>query len=215
LPRFCASLFCSALSIPSFFKPVFAFAEKSFFGGKELKVKIETNHKRFKQRRRNCCFYGLTCRGDWLGKVTGSIEIEASPEKVFAFVIDMKKMNDASKEWYEGKWTSEGPISLGSTAYYVGTHKYNKGEEWNAAVTEFVKNKSLTMLLKGANKHTHDQTNYHALEPTTKGTKFTISMEYEMPSIRGKLLDVLVARRMVGGWLAKIAENLKKAVEAS
>jgi carbon monoxide dehydrogenase subunit G len=149
-----------------------------------------------------------------LGKVTSSIEIEASPEKVFDFVIDMKNMNDALKEWYVGKWTSEGPISLGSTAYYVGTHKRNKGEEWNAVVTEFVKTKSLTMSLKGANEHTHDQTNYHAFEPTTKGTKFTISMEYEMPSILGKLLDVLVAKRMVEGWLAKIAENLKKALEA-
>jgi ligand-binding SRPBCC domain-containing protein len=149
-----------------------------------------------------------------LGKPTTSIEIEASPEKVFDFVIDMEKMNDASKEWYVGKWTSEGPIGLGSTAHYVGTHKRNKGEEWNAVVTEFVKNRSLTMLLKGANEHSHDQTNYHAFEPTTKGTKFTISMEYEMPSIRGKLLDVLVAKRMVEGWLAKIAENLKKALEA-
>ena len=149
-----------------------------------------------------------------MGKPTASIEIEASPEKVFEFVIDMKKMNDASKEWYEGKWTSEGPISLGSTAHYVGTHKYNNREEWNAKVTEFVKNKSLTILCKAANKHTHDQTNYHAFEPTTKGTKFTISMEYEMPSIRGKLLDVLVARRMVKGWLVKIAENVKKTIEA-
>ena len=104
-----------------------------------------------------------------MGKVKSSIEIEASPEKVFDFVIDMKKMNDACKEYYVGKWTSEGPIGLGSTANYVGVHKYNKGEEWNAEVTEFVKNKSLTMLLKGANKHSHDQTNYHAFEPTTKG----------------------------------------------
>jgi carbon monoxide dehydrogenase subunit G len=29
-----------------------------------------------------------------LGKITKSIEIEASPEKVFAFVTDIKKMNE-------------------------------------------------------------------------------------------------------------------------
>jgi len=149
-----------------------------------------------------------------LGKVSSSIEIEASPEKVFDFVIDMKKMNDASKEYYVGKWTSEGPISLGSTANYVGVHKYNKREEWNAEVTEFVKNKSLTILCKAANEHTHDQTNYHTFETTSKGTKFTISMEYEMPSIGGKLLQALGGKRMVEGWLAKIAENIKKTVEA-
>jgi hypothetical protein len=154
-----------------------------------------------------------------LGKVTSSIEIEASPEKVFDSVIDMKKMNDACKEYYVGKWTSDGPIGLGSTAHYVGVHKYNKGEEWNAVVTEFVKNKSLTMLCKAANEHTHDQTNYHTFEPTSKGTEFTISMEYAMPppslSFLGKLFYALGGRRMVEGWLAKIAENLKNAVETS
>jgi carbon monoxide dehydrogenase subunit G len=149
-----------------------------------------------------------------LGKVTGSIEIVASPEKVSDFVIDMKKMNDACKEYYMGKWTSKGPIGLGSTANYAGVHKYNKREEWKAEVTEFVKNKSLTILCKAANKDTHDQTNYHTLEPTSKGTKFTISMEYEMPSIGRKLLQALGGKRMVKGWLAKIAENIKNAVEA-
>jgi hypothetical protein len=148
-----------------------------------------------------------------LGKPITSIEIEASPEKVFDFVVS-DKINDVWKEIAEAKWTSERPIGLGSTAHYVGVHKRNKGEEWNAVVTEFVKNKSLTMLLKGANKRTHDQTNYYTFEPTTKGTKFTMSMEYEMPSILGKLLDVLVAKRMVEGWLAKMAENIKKTIEA-
>jgi uncharacterized protein YndB with AHSA1/START domain len=150
-----------------------------------------------------------------LGKVTVSIEIEASPEKVFDFVIDMKKMNDACKEYSVGKWTSEGPIGLGSTANYVGTHKYNKKEEWNAEVTEFVKNKSLTMLLKGANEHSHDQTNYYVFEPTSKGTKFTMSTGYEVPSIGGKLLMALGGKRMLEGGFAKIADNIKKAVEAS
>ena len=152
-----------------------------------------------------------------MAKVTNSIEIEASPEKVFEFVIDMKKMNDVSKEYTVGKWTSEGPVGLGSTANYVGVHKYNKKEEWNAEVTEFVK-KSLTFFCKGANKYSHDQTDYHTFEPTSKGTKFGISMEHEMPpptlSFLGKLLYALGGKRMVEGWLAKIAENIKNAVEA-
>jgi hypothetical protein len=148
-----------------------------------------------------------------LGKATNSVEIEASPEKVFDFVIS-EKMNDLMKESVEGKWTSAGPVGVGSTAHYVGVHKRNKGEEWNAEVTEFVKNKNLTMLLKGANKHSNDQTNYYAFEPTTKGTKFTMSMEYKLPySILGKLIDVLVAKRMVEKEVTKILENLKKALE--
>ena len=144
-----------------------------------------------------------------MGKVTVSIEIEASPEKVFDFIIS-DKMNEISPEWFEGKWTSEKPIGLGSTAHFAGTHRFNKGEEWNAEVTEFAKDKSLTMFLKGANKHSNDQTNYYKLEPTNKGTKVSFTMEYKA----GKLLDALVVKRMVESNNTKMLESLKKALEA-
>jgi hypothetical protein len=58
-----------------------------------------------------------------LGKVTSSIEIEASPEKVFDFIISDKGNDIMMKDVAEGKWTSERPIGVGSTAYYVGVHK--------------------------------------------------------------------------------------------
>ena len=144
-----------------------------------------------------------------MGKVTTSIEIEASPEKVFDFLIS-DKMNEISPDWFEGKWTSEKPIRLGSTAHYVGLHKYDKGEEWNAEVTEFVKNKSLTMLLRGVNKKSHDQTNSYALGPTSEGTKVSITMEYKA----GKLLDALIVKRMAEGENTKALDRLKKAIEA-
>ena len=145
-----------------------------------------------------------------MGKVTASIEINASPEKVFAFATDMEKMNDLAKEWTEGKMTSDGPVGLGSTfAHFVGTHKYNKGEEWDAEVTEFTRNKSLTMFLKGANKHSNDQTNYYLFETTSKGTKITITMDYKM----NKLLDVLFAHRIIDRENRGILEKLKKILE--
>jgi hypothetical protein len=150
-----------------------------------------------------------------LGKAISSIEINASPEKVFDFILS-DKGNDIMMEGVaEGKWTSEKPIGLGSTAHFTGIHKYNNGEEWNAEITEFTKNKSLTMLLRGANKKSHDQIDYYTCEPTTNGTKFTFSMEYEVPSIGGKLLQALGGRRMVEGWVTKMSENVKKAVEGS
>ena len=144
-----------------------------------------------------------------MGKVTVSVEIEASPEKVFDFVIS-DKANELSPEWFKGEWTSEKPIGLGSTVHYVGLHKYNKGEEWNAEITEFTRNKSLTMFLRGANKKSHDQTNYYASEPTNKGTKVSFTMEYKA----GKILDVLVVKRMVEREDTKMLERLKKALEA-
>ena len=49
-----------------------------------------------------------------MGKLTTSIEIEVSPEKVLPFVIS-EKMNDVWKEWFETSWTSKGPVGVGST----------------------------------------------------------------------------------------------------
>jgi ligand-binding SRPBCC domain-containing protein len=145
-----------------------------------------------------------------LGKAISSIEIEASPERVFAFVTDNEKMKDLTKDWVVGELTSDGPVGVGSTMHYVGVNKmHTKGGEWNAVVTEFTKNKSFTMSLKGANKRSNDQTNYYAFEPTSKGTKMTITMDYKM----GKLADVLVAHRTIEKENMKMLEKLKKILE--
>jgi carbon monoxide dehydrogenase subunit G len=147
-----------------------------------------------------------------LGKSTTSIEIEASPEKVFAFIIS-EKMNDVTKDFIESKLTSAGPIGVGSTVHYVGVGR-NKGE-WDAEVTEFVKNKKLTMRTIGASKRALNSTNSFTLEPTTKGTKVTYSIDYEMPySILGKLIDELMVSKNLEKSNRTVLENLKKALEA-
>jgi uncharacterized membrane protein len=145
-----------------------------------------------------------------MGKVTVSIEIEASPEKVFAFVTDMEKMNDVTKDLVVSKLTSDGPLGAGSTVHFSATAWYDKGGEWNGVVTEFAKNKNITMALKGANKRSNDQTNYYVFEPTSKGTKITVTMDYKM----GKLFDALIAHRMMEKENKETLEKLKKVLEA-
>jgi uncharacterized protein YndB with AHSA1/START domain len=143
-----------------------------------------------------------------VGKAVNSIEIEASPEKVFAFVTS-DEFIDLTKEWVEGKRTSDGPVGLGSTAHFSGV-KFDKGREWDAVVTEFTKNKSFTMSLKGVSRRSSDQTNYYWFEPTSKGTKMTITMDYKM----NKLLDVLFAHRIINRENMGMLEKLKKILEA-
>ena len=151
-----------------------------------------------------------------MGKVTKTIEIEATPEKVFAFFTS-DKILDSWKDWVEVKWTSEKPIGLGSTMHAVGVGTGEKGGEWNGEVTEFTKDKSMTVVSKGANKKSvsTDQTYYYALEPTTKGTRVTFTFEYGMPySILGELLDALVGKSRARGIVSKMLERWKKALEA-
>lgn len=145
-----------------------------------------------------------------MGKTTSSIEIEAPVEKVFAFATDNEKMKDLTKDWVTSELTSNGPVGVGSTIRYVGVHKHTKGGEWNATVTEFAKNKGFTIALKGANKRSNDQTNYYMFEPIGKGTKMTITMDYKM----GRIVDALVAHRLIEKENVEMLEKLKKILEA-
>jgi carbon monoxide dehydrogenase subunit G len=144
-------------------------------------------------------------------KLTKSIEVEASPEKVFAFILDKEKMNEASKGFSEFEYTSKGPIGVGSTMHYVAAGGGSTAE-WDVEVTEFVKNKKLATRTVGAGKF--KGTASYTLEPTAKGTKMTYDMEYEVPySLLGKLVDKLKVHKDMEKGISNAAENMKKALE--
>ena len=150
--------------------------------------------------------------GDCVKKLTKSVEIEASPEKVFAFIIDEKKMNDAMKGWAESELTSEGPVGVGTTLHFVGVSGETQAE-WDMEVIEFVKNKKMEMRTRGATPF--KMTRSFALELTAKGTKLTYSGDYEVPNyIRGKLVDKRTVRGDIEKHNTKMLENIKKALES-
>jgi len=143
-----------------------------------------------------------------LGKLTKSIEIEASPEMVFTFINDMKKMNEIGKGFVEGKDTSEGPVGVGSTVHFAAG-----GMEYDVEVTEFVKNKKKASRTIGAGKVKMTQS--WTLEPTAKGTMLTYNTEYELPySYLGKLVDKLKVSKDLERSVSQMLENMKKALEA-
>jgi uncharacterized membrane protein len=143
-----------------------------------------------------------------VGKLTKSIEIEASPEEVFNFVNDMEKMNKAHEGFTKVEYTSKGPVGVGTTAHFV-----TKGGEWDMEITEFVKNKKLSWHSIEASKF--KITGSFTLEPTTKGTKMTNSWDYELPySILGKLVDKFKVSKELDKEGTLWLENAKKALEA-
>ena len=144
-------------------------------------------------------------------KVTKSIEIEASPEKVFAFINDMEKMNELSKGFSEGEYTSKGPIGVGTTMHYVGKAGGSQAE-FDMEITEFEKNKKISMRTIGASKFKMHGS--HTLEPTAKGTKLTFTMEYELPSsVLGKIVDKLKVSKDIEKSMEKQLMDVKKALE--
>ena len=146
-----------------------------------------------------------------MAKLSKSIEIEASPEKVFTFITDMKNMNDAMKGWAEGEHTSK-VVGVGATMHYVGVAGGSQAE-WDMEVAEFVKDKKVAMRTIGASKF--KMTGSWDLEPTAKGTKLTYGMEYEVPySFVGKLVDKLKVSKDMEKSMSKMLENMKKTLEA-
>ena len=146
-----------------------------------------------------------------MGKVTKSVEIEASPEEVFDFINDMEKMNKARAGFTEGEWTSK-VVGVGRTAHYVGKAGGSQAE-WDMETTEFVKNKKVSGRTVGASKF--KMSGSWTLEPTAKGTKVTYSMDYELPySIIGKVIDKLRVGKDLDKRVGEMMENIKKTLEA-
>ena len=147
-----------------------------------------------------------------MGKLTKSIEIEASPEKVFTFWCDDKKMSEAGKGFGEVEYTSKGPVGVGTTAHHIGKIG-GQVREWDSEITEFVKNKKVSGRSIGASKE--KMTDSWTFEPTAKGTKLVVSMDYEVPySILGKAIDKLKLSKDLDKAMGKLLEGVKKALEA-
>ena len=145
-------------------------------------------------------------------KVTKSIEIEASPEKVFAFVTDVEKLNEIAKGDVEFKQTSEGPWRVGTTLHSISRQSGSPIES-DFEVTEFEKNKKATMRTVKGSKVKLQQT--CCVEPTAKGTKLTYIADYTMPySILGKLVDKLKVQKDIEKSIDRQLMDGKKALEA-
>jgi carbon monoxide dehydrogenase subunit G len=144
-------------------------------------------------------------------KIIKTIEIEVSPEKAFAFLLDQEKMNKAAKGFSEFEYTSKGPVGVGTTMHYV-TGSGNSTMEFDSEVIEFERNKKFVSHTIGASKF--KGTASFTLEPTAKGTKITYSMEYEMPySVLGKLIDKVSVHKKMEEGITNALENGKKALE--
>jgi carbon monoxide dehydrogenase subunit G len=147
-----------------------------------------------------------------VGKVVRSIEIEASPEKVFAFMCDMEKMNEITKGVEEAEYTSKGPVGVGSTRHVVGKAGRFKAE-MDVEITEFEKNKKVSFHTIGASKVKANVS--QSFEPTAKGTKLTVTNDYEVPySIIGKIVDKLKVQKDIEKTMERNLKNIKKALES-
>jgi len=152
-----------------------------------------------------------------LGRIEKSIEIKASPEKVWEMLA-----LDRSSEWDEGsqkglknlEYTSEVHTPKDKLRVGASAHTTVKGEgEMDFEITESLENTKITYRGKGG-KTTKDMTLTFILEPVEEGTKFSYLLDYELSwGIIGKFLDKLFARRITEKVVERSLENLKSILE--
>jgi len=156
-----------------------------------------------------------------LGRVENSIEIKASPEKVWEMLA-----LDRLLEWQLGfdkvksiEYTSE--VSTPKDKYRVGASaqgipkKQGESIKFNFEVTESLENEKIThRICEKMFLGTFTLLATYTLEPVEAETKFTYVGEYKMPwGIFGKFLDKLFIHRIAEKELGTELENLKKILE--
>lgn len=160
-------------------------------------------------------------RGDILGRVENSIEIKASPEKVWEMLA-----LDRLLEWQLGfskvksiEYTSEvhtpkDKFRAGASAQGI-PKKQGESIKFDFEITESLENKKIThRICEKMFLGTLTVLAKYTLEPIEAETKFTYDGEYEMPwGIFGKFLDKLFIHRIAEKDLWTELENLKNILE--
>ena len=151
-----------------------------------------------------------------MGRVESSIEIEAPIETVFVFLSNPKnqekifvdsevKIEDVSKQ----------PIGVG-TGYRISAVIAGRKVDlhWHEIV-EFEENRRVVNHeVKGGPTKKEEMT--FAFETTDKGTKVTMTVDYEFPySVLGKIVDKLMAKKGFERWIKGGAQRAKEILEST
>jgi uncharacterized protein YndB with AHSA1/START domain len=144
-----------------------------------------------------------------LTKIERSIEINASPEKIWSMI-----QWDRTPEWYapwtKVEWTSKEKDKVGSTVHI--TVELDVKTELDCETTEIVENEKVAFRSIGKNP----TTGFHSLTPTNGGTTVTLGATYELPySVLGKLIDKVHTRKIMEKSFEVGLKKLKDIVENS
>ena len=143
--------------------------------------------------------------------VQRSIEIGATPEKIWPFLVEPEKILKWFNLLKKFEYTGDKRRGAGTTFYY---EEKSSGQlmKLNYKVTEWVENKRLAFSVTSGSLKKDDQV--WSIEATPTGSRFTMYEDLEMPmGIIGKVIGALFGEMMIGKSMEKILANLKKMAE--
>jgi len=126
-----------------------------------------------------------------LGRIEKSIEIKASPEKVWE-MLALDRLPEWNEEYGNVKYASE--VRNPEDKYRIGASSHTSMKGAGAIdfeITDSLKNEKMTFRMMG--KRANNTVITYALKPVDDGTKFAYVMTYELPwGILGKGLGKLL-----------------------
>ncbi len=151
-----------------------------------------------------------------MGRVESSIEIEAPVEKVFVFLANPKNQEKVFVD-SEVKIEDVSPLPIGvGTRYRISAVIAGRKVDlhWHEIVVFEENRKVVNREVKGGPTKKEEMT--FVFETTAKGTKVTMTVDYEFPySVLGKIVDKLMARKGFERWIEGGAKRAKEILEAT
>ena len=145
-------------------------------------------------------------------KVERSVEIAASPEKIWPFLVEPEKI----LQWYiplqRFEYSSEQRSSIGAPLCFE-EKVAGRLMKLSCVVTEWVENERFAFRMTSGSMMKRYEERW-TVATTSSGSKFTFMEQGELPyGIVGKVIEPL-AQRMSGSTIDKILVKLKSLVEA-
>jgi len=136
-----------------------------------------------------------------LGRIEKSIEIKASPDKVWE-MLALDRLPEWNEEYGNVRYTTEVRNPEDKYRVDASSHTNMKGAgAIDFEITESLENEKMTFRMLG--KRANNTVVTYVLESVDEGTKFAYVMTFKMPwGILGTFLD-----KLGKGWLKKEAEK--------
>jgi uncharacterized protein YndB with AHSA1/START domain len=147
-----------------------------------------------------------------LGRIEKSVEIKASPERIWEMLAF-----DRHPEWFEERLSAEytskvrtakDKFRVGASACIVEKH-FGK---FDVEVTESVENEKIACVCRGV-PHSTDVVEMFSLEPTEAGTRITFVSDGEVTGLFYRVLERLFVRRAIEKGTEWSLEKLKSLLE--
>ncbi len=143
-------------------------------------------------------------------KVQRSIDIAASPEKIWPFLVEPEKILKWFTHLKKFEYTGQQRNSVGTTFYYEEKSS-GKLMKMNYKVTEWVKNKKIAFVVTSGSLKKDDQ--IWSIEATPTGSRFTWFEDVDLGmGFFGNIIGPF-AKMMIGKSLQDIMANLKRLAE--